>query len=86
MCNRLPELMKNGMRGYFLFTAALNIANSTIPATHTRKPIRSKYCSVITQDADTKNVTVFVSNKYIIIPAAHDSFVFSVGHNLKKIR
>ena len=23
MCNRLPEIMKNGMRGYFLFTTAL---------------------------------------------------------------
>ena len=23
MCNRLPEMMKTGMRGYFLFTTAL---------------------------------------------------------------
>ena len=32
----------------------------TIPATHTREPIRSKYCYVITQDPETEEVPAFV--------------------------
>ena len=48
--------------------------NITIPATHTRRPIRSKYCSVTTQDSDTEDISVFVSNKYII-PAAHEALI-----------
>ena len=38
-------------------------SNVTIPATHTRRPIRLKYCSIITQDSATEDVPVFVSNK-----------------------
>ena len=48
--------------------------NITIPATHMRRPIRSKYCSAIKQDADTEDVPVFVSNK-CIIPAAHEALI-----------
>ena len=46
----------------------------TIPATHTRQSFRSKYCSVITQDSDTKDVSVFFSNKYAV-PAAHAALI-----------
>ena len=49
-------------------------SNITIPATHMRRPIRSKYCSVITQDSDIEEVPVFVSNKYNI-PAAHEALI-----------
>ena len=49
-------------------------SNITIPATHTRESIRSKYCSVITQDSDTEDVPVFVSNKYVI-PSAHEALI-----------
>ena len=49
-------------------------SNSPIPATHTRRSIRSNYCSVITQDSDTEDVAVSVCNKYII-PAAHEALI-----------
>ena len=49
-------------------------SNITTPATHMRRPIRSKYCSVITQDSDAEDVPVFVSNKHII-PAAHEALI-----------
>ena len=48
--------------------------NITIPATHTRRLIRSKYYSVITQNSDTEDVPVFFSNKYII-PATHEALI-----------
>ena len=50
----------------------------TIPATHMRRPIKSKYCSVITQTSDAKSVPVWVSKEYIIL-AAHEALkrVFS---------
>ena len=51
----------------------------TIPAIHTKKKIRSKYCSVIIQDTDTDTL-VFVSNKYVV-SATHEPLirVFSTG-------
>ena len=33
-------------------------SNITIPAIHMRRPIMSKYCSVITQNSDAENVSV----------------------------
>ena len=48
--------------------------NITIPATHTRRPIRLEYCTIITQDSDTKDAPVFVSNMYVI-PAAHEALI-----------
>ena len=51
-----------------------NHCNITIPATHMRGLIRSKYCSEVTQDLDTEEDPVFVSNKYII-PAAHEALI-----------
>ena len=61
----------------------------TIPATPTRQPIRLRYCSVITQDSDTEDAPVYVSNKYVV-SAAHEalihSFVSSAQQDLKKIR
>ena len=50
-------------------------SDTTIPATHMRRPMRSKYYSVITQDSDAKDAPVFVSNKYIVIPAAHEALI-----------
>ena len=49
-------------------------SNITIPATHTRQLIRSKYCSVITQDSDTEDVPAFVSNRYVV-PAAYKALI-----------
>ena len=49
-------------------------SNFTIPATHMRRPIKSKYCSVITQTSDAKSVPVWVSKEYII-PAAHEALI-----------
>ena len=63
-------------------------SNITIPVIHMRRPIKSKYCSVITQTSDGKSVPVWVSNKYVI-PAVHEAlilYVFSVRHDLKKMR
>ena len=59
---------------------SFKISNITIPATQMRRPIRSKYCFVITQDSDTENIPVFVFNKYIT-PAAHEALtcVFSTA-------
>ena len=45
-----------------------------ILATHMRRLIKSKYCSVIIQNPDAGNVPVFVSNKSII-PAAHEALI-----------
>ena len=62
-------------------------SNITIPAIHTRQPIRSKYCSVITQDSDTPNMSLCV---FLIStlsqPHMKHSFVFSARHDLKQIR
>ena len=46
----------------------------TIPATHMRRSLKSKYCSVITQTSDEQSVPVWVSNKYVI-PAAHEALI-----------
>ena len=58
--------------------------NVTIPATRIRRPIKSKYCSVITQDSDTEDDPMFTSYKYII-PAAHEAIirVFSMARPQK---
>ena len=45
-------------------------SNVTIPETHVRRSLKSKYCSVITQTADAQTVPVLVSRKYVV-PAAH---------------
>ena len=44
-------------------------SNVTIPATHMRRSLKSKYCSVITQIGDAQTVPVLVSKKYVV-PAA----------------
>ena len=49
-------------------------SNITIPATHMRRPIRSKYCSVTTQDSDKEDNPVFFFNRYII-PAAYEALI-----------
>ena len=49
-------------------------SNIAIPATHIRRPIKSKYSSVTTQTSDAKSVPVWFSNKYII-PAAHEALI-----------
>ena len=49
-------------------------SNITIPATHTIQPIRSKYCSVITQDSDTEDIPAFVFNKNVV-PAAREALI-----------
>ena len=46
----------------------------TIPATHMRRPIWSKHCSVIAQTSDGKSVPVWVSKKYVI-PVAHEALI-----------
>ena len=38
-------------------------SNITIPVTHMRRPVRSKYCSVTTQDSDAEDVPVFYSSR-----------------------
>ena len=53
-------------------------SNITIPATHTRKPIRSKNCSVITKDFDTEDVRVFVYKNYIVA-VAHEALIRVFG-------
>ena len=39
-----------------------------------RRPIKSKYCSVITQTSDAKSIPVWVSKTYII-PAPHEALI-----------
>ena len=46
----------------------------TIPAIHVRRSIRSQYCSVITQTADTQSIPVLVSKQYVV-PAAHEALI-----------
>ena len=46
----------------------------TIPAIHVRRSIRSQYCSVTTQTADTQSIPVLVSRKYVV-PAAHEALM-----------
>ena len=41
----------------------------TIPAIHVRRSIRSQYCSVIAQPADTQSILVLVSRKYVVSAA-----------------
>ena len=50
----------------------------TIPATHTRRSLESKYCSVIAQTSDEQSVPGWVSKKYVI-PTAREALtrVFS---------
>ena len=45
-----------------------------------RRPIKSKYCFVITQNSDAENISVFVSGKYTI-PSALQALirVFNTG-------
>ena len=49
-------------------------SNNTIPAIHARRPIQSKYCSVITRTDDTQSTPVLVSRKYVV-PAAHEALI-----------
>ena len=48
--------------------------NVTVPATHARRSLESKYCSVIAQTSDEQSVPVWVSKKYVI-PAAHEALI-----------
>ena len=59
-------------------------SNATIPATHTRRSLGSKYCSVIAQTSDEQSVAVWVSKKYVV-PAAHEALirVFSTARRQK---
>ena len=66
-----------------LFRAKLNWAagclsfqdcNVPIPATHMRRSLESKYCSVITQTSKGNSVPVSVSKIYVIV-AAHEALV-----------
>ena len=50
-------------------------SNVTISATHMRRPVKSKYCSVITKTSDDKSAPVWVSHKYVI-PAAHEALIY----------
>ena len=60
-------------------------SNVTIPATHMRRSLESKYCSVIKQTSHGKSVSVWVSKKYVI-PAAHEALirVFSTARPQKR--
>ena len=49
-------------------------SNVTIPATHMRRFLRLKYCSVITQTGAEQTVPVLVSRKYVV-PAAHEALI-----------
>ena len=49
-------------------------SKQTIPALHVRRSIRSQYCSVTTQTADTQSIPVLVSRKYVV-PAAHEALM-----------
>ena len=49
-------------------------SNDTISAIHVRRYIKSKYCYVITQTADTQPIPVLVSRKYVV-PAAHEALI-----------
>ena len=44
---------------------SLRDGNTTMPAIHTRKHIKSKCCSVIIHDSDTA-IPVFIPNKYTV--------------------
>ena len=59
-------------------------SNVTIPATHMRRSLESKYCSAITQTSDEKSVPVWASKKYVI-PATHEALtrVFSTARPQK---
>ena len=63
-------------------------SNVTIPATHIRRPIKSNHYLVITQTfAMTEKVFLygFLRNR-LFQPHMKHSYVFSVRHDLKKIR
>ena len=49
-------------------------SDTTIPATHIRRPIRPNYCSVVRQNSDAEGVPLFISSKYII-PAAREALI-----------
>ena len=53
---------------------SLKGSNITVPAIHMRRPIKSKYCSVIMQKSDAKSIPVLFSNKNII-PVAHEALI-----------
>ena len=59
-------------------------SKQTMPAIHVRRSIRSQYCSVITQAADTQSIPVLFSRKYVV-PAAHEALirVFSTARSQK---
>ena len=46
----------------------------TIPPAYMRRPNKSKYCSVTTQNPDAENISVFVSGKYTI-PFARQALI-----------
>ena len=46
----------------------------TIPAIHVRRSIRSQYCSVITQTAETQSIPALVSRQYVV-HAAHEALI-----------
>ena len=49
-------------------------SNVTIPVTHTRRSLESKYCSVIAQTSEEQSVPVWASRKYVIT-AAHKALI-----------
>ena len=46
----------------------------TIPAAYMRRPIKSKYCFVTTQNSDAENISDFVSRKYTF-PSARQALI-----------
>ena len=53
---------------------SFQVSNVSIPATHIRRSLKSKNCSVTTQTRDGQTVAVVVARKYII-SAAHEALV-----------
>ena len=51
-----------------------NSSKTISTAIHVRRSIQSKYCSFITQTADTQSTPVLVSKKYVV-PAAHEALI-----------
>ena len=65
---------------------ALQDGNDTIPTTHMRRPIKSKYCSIITQTSNEKVFLYGFLKNTLSQPPMKRSYVFSVRHDLKMIR
>ena len=61
-------------------------SNVIIPASHTTRPIRSKYLSVITQGSDTEDVPLLFLIRTLSQSRMEHSIVFSARHDLNKIR